>query len=93
MHSLKILTYDTEESWSHRGWKSHLRSWSLTANLSLPSPPLNHIPQYHIYNVFHIPQGMLTTEANDNDYVQTYTHVGYFRYYVKQRQTGLKGLL
>ncbi|KAK4824091.1 hypothetical protein QYF61_010602 [Mycteria americana] len=40
------------ESQNHLGWKRPLRSSSPTVNLTLPSPPLNHVPQHHIYTSF-----------------------------------------
>lgn len=39
-------------SHNHLGWKSFLRSLRPTANLTLPSPPLNHVPKRHIYTSF-----------------------------------------
>jgi len=37
------------ESLDHLGWKRPLISPSPTINLTLPSPPLNHIPKCHTY--------------------------------------------
>ncbi|KAK4817962.1 hypothetical protein QYF61_003482 [Mycteria americana] len=41
----------------HRGWKRPLRSSSPTVNLTLPSPPLNHVPKCHIETSFRYFQG------------------------------------
>jgi len=33
------------------GWKRPIRSWSPTINLTLSSPPLNHVPKHHVYSL------------------------------------------
>ncbi|KAK4833008.1 hypothetical protein QYF61_027110 [Mycteria americana] len=50
---LQILT----ESQNHIGWKRPLRSSSPTVNLTLPSPPLNHVPEHLIQTSFKYLQG------------------------------------
>ena len=45
------------ESQNHLGWKRPLRSSSPIINLTLPSPPLNHVPKPHIYISFKYLQG------------------------------------
>ena len=45
------------ESWNHLGWKRPLRSLSPTINLTLPCPPLNHVPKRHVYMSFIYFQG------------------------------------
>ena len=40
------------ESYNHLGWKGPLRSSSPAVNLTLPRPPLNHVPKHHIYTSF-----------------------------------------
>ena len=47
----------TKETQSHLGWKRPLRSSSPTVNLTLPSPPLNHVPKCHVYTSFKCLQG------------------------------------
>jgi len=44
-------------SQNHLGWKRPLRSLSPTVNLTLPSPPLHHVPKCHIHTSFEYPQG------------------------------------
>ncbi|KAK4810580.1 hypothetical protein QYF61_007317, partial [Mycteria americana] len=39
------------------GWKRPLRSLSPTVNLTLPRPPLHHVPKRHIYTAFKYLQG------------------------------------
>ncbi|KAK4809855.1 LOW QUALITY PROTEIN: hypothetical protein QYF61_021315 [Mycteria americana] len=39
------------------GWKRPLRSWSPTVNLTLPSPPLHHVPEHLIQTAFKYLQG------------------------------------
>ncbi|KAK4824286.1 hypothetical protein QYF61_013031 [Mycteria americana] len=45
------------ESRNHLGWKRPLRSSSPTVNLTLPSPPLNHVPKHLIQTSFKYLQG------------------------------------
>ncbi|KAK4819760.1 hypothetical protein QYF61_010895 [Mycteria americana] len=45
------------ESQNRIGWKRPLRSSSSTVNPALPSPPLHHVPQHHIYTAFQYLQG------------------------------------
>lgn len=37
---------------NHLGWKKPLGSLSPTINLTLPHPPLNHVPEHHSYTSF-----------------------------------------
>ena len=46
--SLLKLMLLTQYSQNHLGWKRCLRSLSPTINLTLPSPPLNHVPKHHV---------------------------------------------
>ncbi|KAK4809926.1 LOW QUALITY PROTEIN: hypothetical protein QYF61_023413 [Mycteria americana] len=45
------------ESQNRLGWKRPLRSWSPTVNLTLPSPPLHHVPKHLIQTAFKYLQG------------------------------------
>ncbi|KAK4823524.1 hypothetical protein QYF61_003033 [Mycteria americana] len=45
------------ESQNHIGWKRPLRSSSPTVNLTLPSPPLHHVPKHLIQTSFEYLQG------------------------------------
>ena len=47
-------------SQNHLGWKRPLRSSSSVVNLTLPSPPLNHVPKVPHLQVFCIPPGIVT---------------------------------
>jgi len=44
-------------SQNYFGWKRPLRSSSSSINLTLPTPPLNHVPKCHIYTSFKYLQG------------------------------------
>ncbi|KAK4816266.1 LOW QUALITY PROTEIN: hypothetical protein QYF61_014338 [Mycteria americana] len=46
-----------EESQNHIGWKRPLRSLSPTINLTLPRPPLHHVPKHLIQTSFKYLQG------------------------------------
>ncbi|KAK4808258.1 hypothetical protein QYF61_011892 [Mycteria americana] len=46
-----------EESQNHIGWKRPLRSSSPTVNLTLPRPPLHHVPKHLIQTAFKYLQG------------------------------------
>ena len=45
------------ETQNHLGWKRPLGSLSPTANLTLPSPPLNYVPKHRVYMAFKYLQG------------------------------------
>ena len=45
------------ESLNHVSWNKSLRSWGPKVNLTLPSPPLNHVPKSHIHTFFKYLQG------------------------------------
>ncbi|KAK4826058.1 hypothetical protein QYF61_004173 [Mycteria americana] len=49
--------YRITESQNHTGWKRPLRSSSPTVNLTLPRPPLNHVPKHLIQPSFKYFQG------------------------------------
>ncbi|KAK4813296.1 hypothetical protein QYF61_020875 [Mycteria americana] len=51
------------ESQNHIGWKRPLRSSSPTLNLTLPSPPLHHVPQHLIHTAFKYPRDGDSTTA------------------------------
>ncbi|KAK4807436.1 hypothetical protein QYF61_001987, partial [Mycteria americana] len=51
------MYYRITESQNHIGWKRPLRSSSPTANLTLPKPPLHHVPKHLIQMSFKYLQG------------------------------------
>ncbi|KAK4819936.1 hypothetical protein QYF61_015557 [Mycteria americana] len=56
LHQLRCPSLDTE-SQNRIGWKRPLRSSSPTVNLTLPSPPLHHVPTHLIQTSFKYLQG------------------------------------
>jgi len=52
-----IFSQTTIESQDHLGWKIPFKSSSRTVNLTLPSPPLNNIPECRVYMSFKYLQG------------------------------------
>ncbi|KAK4810753.1 hypothetical protein QYF61_007727 [Mycteria americana] len=55
--SKKDVTSNITESQNHIGWKRPLRSSSPTVNLTLPRPPLHHVPKHLIQTSFKYLQG------------------------------------